>query len=254
MAKSKNNNDKKMTFLELIGLLVIILAVGCVVEPDLYSRGIKYLYSKSANNKIVIEERSSGNVENEKNSCVERNNACEKVQEAEIPKASIIDSEISICKDKLKDDIWNELKEKEKIKVIGIIVRIEKDYLGISKEIGLKVKNLNKKKSSKYYTYGTFCEENQIIYIDPRALEDSTELIDTVAHELFHVYQMEVSEIVQESEENYNLYHLKEIGITDLMKNGYKEADKNGFKNYYDQQYEKSARSYSKKRMTFYKG
>lgn len=70
----RERNNKKINLTECIGFFAILTVIACVAEPDLYVRGINYLYCQSVDEKVEEEEQTKVNQnKEEKQGCLEKN-------------------------------------------------------------------------------------------------------------------------------------------------------------------------------------
>ncbi len=255
----KNTNRdlcKAINVFSVIGLVVVIGIIICVVKPDLYVRTIDYLYHRvmydDGSDKMTTETM---NAETANQGCLEVDDTYKEGQNVTLPGKRISAAQEKHCAKVLKRKRWDRLSKKKKTEVLAQILKNETGNLGVTRKVKFKIKKLNKDVSSNYFTYGVYDAGKDTIFLDPLALEDAYEgALDTLAHEVFHLYQRQVCSIYDHvANKNRSLYFFKEIGLYDLAKNGYKEAEKNGLKQYRNQMYEKAARKYAKERVRYYK-
>ena len=100
---------------------------------------------------------------------------------------------------KLQSDLWKELSREEKQEVLGVVRNIELRHLGIthSVDLGFSVLKVN--------TLGSYNENVYQILIDLNHLDKSPvdEVLHTVLHEIYHVYQHEQVQILEHIPEKY---------------------------------------------------
>lgn len=94
---------------------------------------------------------------------------------------------------KLKPDIWNELSRNEKQTVLGVIGNIESNYLGLthSVDLGFTVLEPN--------TLGAYRQNLEQIFINLEHLDkaDPDDVLHTLLHEMYHVYQRRQVEVLK---------------------------------------------------------
>lgn len=113
-------------------------------------------------------------------------------------KSWTIEQQIDTVK-KLKPDMWKELSREEKQDVLGVVRNIELRYLGINHtvELGFSVLEVN--------TLGSYSENLYQVLVDLHHLDESPveEILHTLLHEMYHVYQHEQIKVLEYVPEEY---------------------------------------------------
>lgn len=142
---------------------------------------------------------------------------------------------------KLREDIWSDLKVREKINVLKKVADIEKNYLGITNEINVGTANLNGE------ILGYYSDRTQEVVISTNSLlyDDVYMVLDILVHEVYHCYQHRVVDAFINADEqarnlrlfNNAIYYLDEFS-------DYKSSTED-FGSYYEQKCESDAREYA---------
>lgn len=113
-------------------------------------------------------------------------------------KSWTVEQQIDTVK-KLQPEIWEELSKDEKQDVLGVVRNIELRYLGINHpvELGFSVLEVN--------TLGSYSENLYQVLIDLHHLDKSPadEVLHTLLHEMYHVYQHEQIKVLEYIPEEY---------------------------------------------------
>lgn len=167
------------------------------------------------------------------------------VGKTEVLEASLIDENYGLkqvmeqhSKDlcNLTEDKWKELTEQEQMNVLAAIVEIESVYLGVERK-KVSCENLAS------LTAGQYCDEDGTIAVNRKYLNDCGQMLETILHEMFHVYQHKMISILKTADAEYQpgMYY------GDLMnwKNSHDNYTGNYEEGYYVQALEVAARRYS---------
>lgn len=143
---------------------------------------------------------------------------------------------------------WDKASVKQRINLAQTIVNIESEYLGLSHPINVGGDNL------KEHTLALYSNRTKKIMIDINHLEKASadDFLESVLHESYHACQDEYVAAFNDVKKKYkNNFFLKSAKkYSDEFKN-YKQAKANDTKSlmdYYWQDLERDARSYSKQR------
>ena len=145
---------------------------------------------------------------------------------------------------------WNELSNKEKVETVQGIGLIELEHLGVSDDVGIKIRT----DKMDEYTMGYYLDsEKQIVINIGHICSDSIEEnIDTITHEIFHAYQHYVVYSVDfESDFVKTSYYFEDAREWKDNMDNYISADKD-FKAYQAQPLEADASAYAQQRTTEY--
>lgn len=147
---------------------------------------------------------------------------------------------------KLDEDIWTDLEVREKLGVLQVVANIERDRLGISKELNVSADVLLDDDDDTY-TCAHYDEARHRITVDLRYMETGTaeELLNTVCHECYHAYEYSMAELYGMLPEKYtSLYAVSRAGQYQAEFSDY--SDGGDFDIYYDQVVEYDARKYAR--------
>lgn len=130
-----------------------------------------------------------------------------------------------------KLEIWNELNEDEKNKVLYAILRVENRYLGIS--------NMPKVGICELDSYSGYDDDENRIYISRDIYENPEDpyiILECMAHEMFHCYQHDLIELYSklysdkayQEKKNLLLFSSSIVYGKEILEyeNGYKDLEK----------------------------
>ena len=135
----------------------------------------------------------------------------------------------------------------EKRELLGYVVAIEAENLGIAVP-EINIITLEKG------LYGYANISQNIIYMSDVNMDNIVPLLETICHEMYHIYQGEAIDTFMEFCEGSNLLWAKELRVwAEEFSNRIPMVPSNeAYAEYYTQKIEQSAREYSRKRMYAY--
>ena len=139
---------------------------------------------------------------------------------------------------KLRNDIWEKLSVRERLDILQIVANIEQERLGISAELDVSSKNLSE------YTLGQYDYFTDKIYIDLETIKNSSseEIMNTICHEAYHVYQFKMADVYEKlDEKDRNLKLFEDAKNYAANRINYHRSGKE----YLDQPLEVDARDYA---------
>lgn len=141
---------------------------------------------------------------------------------------------------KLDPSLYPSLEAGARMETIQVLARVEQNYLGIS-GVNIKYENLGKN------TLGKANYEKNTVYINEELLkeESSENLVETLLHELYHLYTFRVIQVYQKldrEERGLLLFRVAEMSSQDME--NYQDGDED-FEAYANQTCEYAARSYA---------
>ena len=151
---------------------------------------------------------------------------------------------------KLDDEVWDTFDLQEKLDILGIIKNIELKHFGIEREIRLETQKMSQFQLG-YYSHEDHTVMINIDYLEKELIEN---VLDSLLHEMRHVYQFRCIELFDSVDEEYkNMLLFTQISIMKNESENYvdgTEADK--YAQYYSQEIEIDARCYGSERSKFY--
>ncbi len=145
---------------------------------------------------------------------------------------------------------WDSLDIEKKERLIRAVALIEKENLGINKDVEVVI--LTEKMST--YTLGYYTDEKNEIYINYKHLNEGelSDVLNTVIHEMHHAFvYYTISTLDYESEEVKNNYYYQKAREWKENSESYISSSE-GFDEYEAQPIEADARAYAEERVALY--
>lgn len=148
---------------------------------------------------------------------------------------------------------WEKMSKEERATAMVDLARIEKNYLGITQELQIQFVNLESKNLA-----GSTNAQDGVIRLDEGYLSQYTnrynahEAMDTVCHEVRHIYQHEITDLykkVDEADRKLLIFRSADKYIEEF--DNYIQANEDGTK-YYNQLVEQDSRGYADTRKNYY--
>ena len=97
----------------------------------------------------------------------------------------------------LGDGSWPSLSIQDKLDVLQTVANIEQNYLGLSTELNVEVRELEGT------LLGGYADTTRQIYVDMESLQEneSWEVIDTICHEAYHAYERRLIDLMNSVDE-----------------------------------------------------
>jgi hypothetical protein len=149
----------------------------------------------------------------------------------------------------LKPENWDKVSTaQERLDILQCVVNIERNYLGLNKEVRIYSKILEEG------VLGYYSECESAVYISAKHLMKDTvyEVLDTVGHEMYHAAEHRYVEIYNSlSPEDQVSYFFNDASVYAEEFSNY-VSGKDDFVTYYGQKCEKDARSYGRSAVADY--
>ncbi len=150
---------------------------------------------------------------------------------------------------RIDKSIWKTLSFEERLDTVQTIANVENLQVGITHEVRVCAESMG------LGVYGQYDSTNHTIYINTELLEDDNPIqcIDTLCHELRHVYQYNVVDAYLALDEEY-----QQLEIFDDARryyenlDDYQSASRDGFDAYEKQVVEEDSRKHGKMRSVYY--
>ncbi len=164
-------------------------------------------------------------------------------------KSSTIYSRVEVLS-RLEEDSWERLSDEDKLEVLGTVLDVECDFLGLPWELNLRVCPLEDG------VRGAYNDETLTVKLDSDLFRSGTgeEVLDTLLHECRHAYQYRLVDAFENSGDDYRyLLAFDSAWAFSVELQDYRSTTKgDDYWEYYDQEVEMDARSYARQRVWLY--
>ena len=146
----------------------------------------------------------------------------------------------------LREETWSKLDVQERLDVLGVVVNIEINWLGLDHELYLKTASLGPETCAHY-------DHNMheiVVDLDHLRYDSVASVLDSVCHECYHSYQYQLIDLYNATPEEYRnmmLFHGVESYASEFS-----NYSNGGDEKYYFQRVETTARQYASRSVEGY--